>query len=42
MNQFVIKIMYFYLYWSFYFNYNEFSKEKLYENDYNKFRPIII
>ena len=29
------------LYWSFYCNYNEFIKEKLYSNDYNKFRPIL-
>ena len=29
------------LYWSFYSNYNEFIKEKLYSNDYNKFRPIL-
>ena len=30
------------LYWSFYYNYNEFSKGKLYENDYNKLKAIII
>ena len=29
------------IYWSFYSNYNEFIKEKLYSNDYNKFRPIL-
>ena len=29
------------IYWSFYNNYKEFIEEKLYSNDYNKFRPII-
>ena len=29
------------IYWSFYKNYKEFIQEKLYSNDYNKFRPII-
>ena len=29
------------IYWSFYNSYNNFIKEKLYSNDYRKFRPII-
>ena len=29
------------IYWSFFDNYNEFIKAKLYSNDYKKFRPII-
>ena len=29
------------IYWSFYISYNNFIKEKLYSNDYRKFRPII-
>ena len=29
------------IYWYFYNNYKEFIQEKLYSNDYNKFRPII-